>query len=102
MSHCATAQDLFEDLSTSETESDDFDLNLPFACEATNAECDALGCEGKQLPNDDIELRKLVEFYVSSQCSPKVCLQTASLLSTRGFESLPPPEKFVRKNRRIA
>ena len=95
-----SAQDLFEDLSTSEADSDEFDLNLPFPPQYANSTNSTThGCEeGKQIQcKKDVEIMKLIEIFTNPQHSPKQGKAHVAR-STSTNDPMPPPRKYVRKN----
>ena len=98
-----SAQDLFEDLSTSEADSDEFDLNLSFPQYANSTNSTTYGCEeGKQEQSKkDLEIMKLIEIFTNSQHSPKQGRAIVSRTSSTN-DPMPPPKKYVRKNQQHA
>ena len=93
-----TAQDLFENLSTSEAESEEYDIDLSFA-QCSSVDSLTHTCEDKgAFSGEDAEIAKLVEYFSKSQMTVNDW-NSISRQSTSKVVSLPPPEKYARKKK---
>ena len=96
-----TFQDLFENLSTSESESEEYDIDLSFAQCAATVDSATHTCDDKKASSvEDKEIIKLVEYFSKSQMTVNYCKSSTITLQTKSkVVSLPPPEKYARKNK---